>query len=528
MRDFERPGRSEAFGISGMAATSQPRATLAAIEVLRAGGNAVDAAVAAAALLAVIEPTQTGIGGDCFVLLKREGQRIVAINGSGAAPAAESAERHIEGGAAELDRESAHAVTVPGAVRTWAQLVEDHGTFDWARLLGPAIEAAENGYPVTERLARDWSLQVAKLSRHEVAASIFLPGGKSPAAGDLHVQGELGRTLRDISNQGPDVFYEGWIAEDIVSTLQTMGGLHTRDDLAAFRPRYVTPISSSYRNFDLWECPPNGSGVIALAMASLLERCDISRFAPVSVERFHLQAEIGRLAYAERDVFICDPDTRETPVDYLISPARATELSRRISLAARLVDLAPLPVPEHKDTVFLTIVDRDRTVVSFINSIFDDFGSGIVAPKSGVLLHNRGSGFVLDPGHPNALAGGKRPMHTILPALLTRDDEVVLSFGVTGGHFQPIGQVQILSNLVDYGMSVQEAIDLPRMFARGDVFDVEDAVPGDVVNGLRALGHQPTRALNPLGTAQAIWIDRKRGLLRGGADPRRDGVAIGY
>lgn len=527
MRDFQRPGRSEAFGVSGMAATSHPQATLAAIEVLRAGGNAVDAAVAAAALLAVIEPTQTGIGGDCFALLKREGQRIVAINGSGAAPAAESAERHLGNGVTVLDPESAHAVTVPGAVRTWARLVEDHGTFDWERLLIPAIEAAENGYPVTERLAHDWSRQVAKLSRH-AAAAIFLPGGVSPAEGDLHVQRELGEALRDISRRGPDVFYEGWIAEDIVATLQSMGGLHTRDDLAAFRPRYVTPISSSYRGFDLWECPPNGSGVIALAMASLLERCDISRFAPVSVERFHLQAEIARLAYAERDTFVCDPDTGTTPVEHLISSVRAAALSRRISLDARLVDLLPVPVPEHKDTVFLTVVDRDRTVVSFINSIFDDFGSGIVAPKSGVLLHNRGSGFVLEPGHPNALAGGKRPMHTILPAMLTRDDEVVLSFGVTGGHFQPLGQVQILSNLIDYSMSVQEAIDLPRMFARGDVFDVEGTVPCDVIDGLRALGHRPTRALNPLGTAQAIWIDRKRGLLRGGADPRRDGIAIGY
>lgn len=528
MRDFERSGRSEAFGVSGMAATSHPQATLAAVEVLRAGGNAVDAAVAAAALLAVVEPTQTGIGGDCFVLLKREGQRIVAINGSGAAPAAESAERHIEGGVTELDSESAHAVTVPGAVRTWARLVEDHGTFDWTRLLAPAIAAAENGYPVTERLARDWGLQVAKLSRHAAAASIFLPGGLPPTAGDLHVQRELGRALRDVSKQGPDVFYEGWIAEDIVSTLRSMGGVHTRDDLAAFRPRYVTPISSGYRGFDLWECPPNGSGVTALAMASLLERFDISRFAPVSVERFHLQSEIARLAYAERDLLVCDPDTGKTPVEHLISPARATALQDRISLDARLVDVSPLPAPEHKDTVFLTVVDRDRTVVSFINSIFDDFGSGIVAPKSGILLHNRGSGFVLEPGHPNALAGGKRPMHTILPAMLTRDDEVVLSFGVTGGHFQPIGQIQILSNLIDYGMSVQEAIDLPRMFARGDVFHVEGPVPRDVVEGLRALGHRPARAPNPLGTAQAIWIDRKRGLLRGGADPRRDGIAIGY
>lgn len=528
MRNFERPGRSEAFGVSGMAATTHPRATLAAIEVLRAGGNAVDAAVAAGALLAVVEPTQTGIGGDCFVLLKREGQPLVAINGSGAAPRAVSVERLTAAGVTRLDPESAHVVTVPGAIRTWARLVADHGTFEFGRLLAPAIEAADRGYPVTERLARDWGRQAAKMSRHAATAAAFLPGGAPPAPGDLHIQPALGRALRAIASDGADVFYEGWIADDIVATLRSLGGLHTVEDLASFRPRYETPISTGYRGFELWECPPNGSGVVALAMASLLERHDPSRFAPVSVERYHLQAEIARIAYAERDVYVCDPDTGRIPVEHLVSPARALALSGRISLGSRLADLTPLPAPEHKDTVFLTVVDRDRTAVSFINSIFDDFGSGIVAPGSGVLLHNRGLGFVLEPGHPNVLAGGKRPLHTILPAMLTRDGEAVLSFGVTGGHFQPIGQIQVLSNLLDYGMTVQEAIDHPRMFARGDVLDVEGTVPAPVVEGLRALGHRPTPAPDPLGTAQAIWIDRKRGLLRGGADPRRDGIALGY
>ncbi|WCS28350.1 gamma-glutamyltransferase [Methylobacterium sp. NMS14P] len=528
MRDFEKPGRSEAFGVSGMAATTHPRATLAAIEVLRAGGNAVDAAVAAGALLAVVEPTQTGIGGDCFVLLKREGQPIVAINGSGAAPAAVSVERLSAAGVSQLDPESPHAVTVPGAVRTWERLVADHGTFDFARLLAPAIEAAGQGYPVTERLARDWGRQVTKMSRHAATAAAFLPGGAAPEPGDLHVQPALAKTLQDIASKGAEVFYEGWVAEDIIETLRSLGGLHTVEDMAAFRPRYETPISTGYRGYDLWECTPNGSGVTVLAMARLLELHDLSRFEPLSVERYHLQAEIARIAYAERDIFVCDPDTGRVPVEHLISPARALALSERISLRGRLSDLTPLPAPEHKDTVFLTVVDRDRTAVSFINSVFDDFGSGIVAAGSGVLLHNRGFGFVLEPGHPNVLAGRKRPMHTILPAMLTRDGEAVLSFGVTGGHFQPIGQIQILSNLIDYGMTVQEAIDQPRMFARGDVLDVEGTVPSELVEGLRVLGHRPTPAPNPLGTAQAIWIDRKRGLLRGGADPRRDGIALGY
>ncbi|MVT64553.1 gamma-glutamyltransferase [Bradyrhizobium pachyrhizi] len=528
MRNFESPGRSEAFGGNGMAATTHPLATLAAIDVLRDGGNAVDAAVAAGAMLAVVEPTQTGVGGDCFVLLKREGQPVIALNGSGAAPAAVSLGSLAKAGIRTLDPESVHTVTVPGAVRSWARLTENHGTFDLARLLAPAIAAAENGYPVTERLSRDWSRQVPKLSRLAATTSVFLPAGEAPKPGQLHMQPALACALKEVAAKGADVFYEGWIAESIVKTLRSLGGFHTLEDFTAFRPRYETPISTSYRGYELWECPPNGSGVAVLAMANLLDRYNIADFAPVSVERYHLLSEIARIGYAERDAFVGDPDAAPVPVERMKSSARADILTGRISQNSRLVDVVPVAMPEHKDTVFLSVVDKDRTAVSFINSIFDDFGSGIVAPECGVLLHNRGFGFVLEPDHPNTLAGGRRPMHTILPAMLTRDGECVLSFGVTGGHFQPIGQIQILSNLLDYKMSVQEAIDQPRIFARGDVLDVEGTVPAHVVEGLRALGHRPTPAPNPLGTAQAIWIDRKRGVLRGGADSRRDGVALGY
>lgn len=528
MRDFELPGRSEALGVNGMAATSHPLATLAAIDVLREGGNAVDAAVAAGAILAVVEPSQTGVGGDCFVLLKREGQPVIALNGSGAAPAAVNVHRLAETGIGTLDPESVHTVTVPGAVRTWEKLVKDHGTFEFGRLLAPAIAAAEGGYLVTERLSRDWSRQLPKLSRLAATSAAFLSGGDAPKAGDLHVQPLLARALKDVAARGADAFYEGWISKSIVDSLRALGGFHTMDDFAAFRPRYETPIWTSYRGHELWECPPNGSGVAALAMASLLDRYDVAQFAAISTERYHLLAEIARIGYAERDAFVGDPNTGPVPVERMTTSARADILTRSISGSSRLVDVSPIAVPEHKDTVFLSVVDKDRTAVSFINSIFDDFGSGIVAPECGVLLHNRGFGFVLEPDHPNTLAGGKRPMHTILPAMLTRNGECVLSFGVTGGHFQPIGQIQLLSNLLDYRMSVQEAIDQPRIFARGDVMDFEGTVPSQVIEGLRALGHRPTPAVNPLGTAQAIWIDRERGLLRGGADSRRDGIALGY
>ncbi|AOO84945.1 gamma-glutamyltransferase [Bosea vaviloviae] len=528
MRNFELPGRSEAFGVNGMVATTHPLASIAAINVLREGGNAIDAAVAAAAVLAVVEPSQTGIGGDCFALIKREGKPVVAINGSGAAPSNIDVERLRQDHKAVLPGDSVHAVTVPGALRTWEKLVQDHGSREWAGLLAPAINAAENGYPVTERLARDWSRQTEKLSKLADTAAIFLPHGRAPSAGDVHVQRNLAKTLSEVAASGASAFYEGWIAEDIVASLNALGGSHRLQDLAAFEPRYETPISAAYRGHQLWECPPNGSGVTVLAMATLLDRFDLSALDLQSPERYHILAEIARIAYAERDAFVADPDIAPVPLQHLLSARRADALFPRISNSGRISNLTPIPAPEHKDTVFLTVVDKDRTAVSFINSIFDDFGSGIVSSKSGVLFHNRGCGFVLDEGHPNVLAPGKRPLHTILPAMLTKDGEVELAFGVTGGHFQPIGQIQVLSNILDHGMSVQEAIDAPRIFARGDVLDFEHTVPEAALARLRALGHRPTPAPNPLGTAQAIFIDRKRGLLRGGADPRRDGLALGY
>jgi gamma-glutamyltranspeptidase/glutathione hydrolase len=528
MRDFGKPGRSEAFAAKGMVAASHPHAALTALDILKAGGNAVDAAVTAAAVLAVVEPTQTGIGGDCFALLKRRGQPVVAMNGAGWAPSRASAALCAESGATSIDPMSPHAVTVPGAIRTWHRLARDHGTLDWARLMQPAVDAAEHGIPVSERVARDWSRQIPKLQKDADTARVFLRDGAPFQAGDIHRQTALAKALRSIAADGPDVFYQGWIAQDILAKLNAMGGLHEAADFSAWQPQYVQPISTGYRGYALWECPPSGQGVIALAMAAMLERFDLGKLGPLSTERFHLQAEIARLAYAERDHFLCDSDDSAALVRRLLSPDQTARRAARIANDRRLSDVNPAPSPAHSDTVFLAVVDRDGTAVSLINSLYADFGSGILAPRSGVLLHNRACGFVLEPGHQNVVAGRKRPMHTIIPALLTKDDEAVMAFGVTGAHFQPQGQTQVLTNIVDYGMTVQEALDQPRMFAYGDTLELETSVPESTWAGLRALGHKPTRAANPLGTGQAIWIDRARGVLRGGADPRRDGIALGY
>lgn len=528
MRDFQKPGRSETFALNGMVATSNPQAALVGLDILKAGGNAVDAAVAAAAILAVIEPTQTGFGGDCFVMLKKPGAEPIALNGSGWSAAAYDAEYFAQRGIQVLDPQSAHAVTVPGAVRAWERLLRDHGTFDFARLLQPAVQAAEQGYAVTERLAYDWAAQVVKIQSTPAAAQTFLLGGTAPAPGDVRSNPALAKALKSIALEGSEVFYKGWIATDIITTLNRLGGMHAPSDFAEYQPQYATPIATKYRGYDLWECPPNGQGVTALTIAAMLDRFDIGRYEPLSVERFHLQAEIARLAYAERDLFVCDPAFNHATYPDLLSPGRISDLARKVTLEARLPDVNPTPLPEQRDTVYIAAVDQGGTAVSFVNSIFDNFGSGLVAPKCGVVLHNRGSGFVLLRGHANSLAGRKRPMHTIIPAMLTKNGHMVMSFAVTGGHFQPAGQIQILSNIVDYGMSVQQAIDFPRMFARGDSLELESTVPVRIENALRDIGHRPTRASDPLGTAHAIWIDQKNGVLRGGSDPRRDGVAIGY
>lgn len=506
-----------------MVAASHPAASLAAYDVLKEGGNAVDAAVCAAAVLAVVEPTQTGIGGDCFALIMRDGEPI-AMNGAGWAPKAASPE--VFGASTQIS--GANAVTVPGAIAAWERLVQDHGTFDFARLLRPAICFAREGYLVTERLARDWARQRDKLNSNEAASATFLPGGEPPLAGERHFQPGLAKALEAIAKNGSSAFYRGWIAEDIVATLQALGGVHQLEDFAEFIPEYVKAIKSNYRGFDIWQCPPSGQGLVSLIAFNILEGFDLTAHDPISVERYHLMAEACRFGYAERDAYIADTRFSKVPSESLLSRKHANDLRNLISGYRRIARLDPPKLPAHRDTVYLAVVDRTQLAVSFINSIYDDFGGGIVSLNSGVVLHNRGEGFVLERGHPNVIAGRKRPMHTIIPSMVSHDGKPVMPFGVTGAHFQPAGQVQVLTNIIDFDMTVQMAIDQPRIFPRGDSFELESTVPREIADGLRALGHAPKLAVNPLGTAQAIWIDRRKGILRGGADSRRDGIAMGW
>jgi gamma-glutamyltranspeptidase/glutathione hydrolase len=532
MRDFHLPGRSPVYAASGMAATSMPAATLTALDVLRAGGNAVDAAVAAVAVLGVIEPHNTGIGGDCFCLYAPSGQRrIVALNGSGRAPAAAMIDFFESHGITELEPTSPHSVTIPGAVGAWEALLQAHGTRGLDELLQPAIRFAEQGFPVHPRVAHDWADEVEKLRR--TGADPFLPGGRAPRPGDRFAQPQLANTLRAIARHGATAFYRGDVAADMLAALRARGGLHTEADFAAggTAAKSVEPIHTSWRGLEVWQCPPNGSGMLVLMLLGILGGFGPAPDGPQGAIRLHRHLEAARLVYRDRNAFLADPEQAEVPVAQLTDPTYLDALRGLIRDDAVLPELPPPGAaawPDHRDTVILCVVDRDGNACSLINSLYQSFGSGILAPNAGVMLHNRGLGFRLQRGHPNCIAGNKRPLHTIIPGMVTKDGEAIMPYGVMGGHFQPMGQTLFLANHFDYGLDVQEALDLPRVFAYAGLVEVERGVSSDVVDRLTRLGHTCVRTEDPLGGGQAILIDRARGVLIGGSDPRKDGLALGY
>jgi len=532
-RDFHSPGRSAVFAANGMAATSMPAATLAALDILRAGGNALDAAIAAAAMLAVVEPQSTGIGGDCFCLYAPAGTgQVVAMNGSGRAPAGATPAALRAAGLTEMTPQSAHSVTIPGAVSAWCALNAAHGRMEMAALLAPAIAAAEQGFFLSPRVAADWASSAAKLAQHPATARRFLKDGAAFGVGDRFVQPELAATLRAIARDGARAFYEGAVAADMVATLRAAGGLHTEEDLAAGATgaEFVTPIQSRWRGLDIFQCPPNGSGLIALMILGLIERLGpgASWDDPL---RMHRHVEAARLAYRDRDAFLADPAQIDVPVAHLLSEAYLDALARQVRDDAAMATLPPAgesDLARHKDTVYLCVVDRDGNACSFINSLFEGFGSAILAEASGVLLHNRGYGFRLEEGHPNCIAPGKRPMHTIIPGMVMQGGQAVMPFGVMGGHYQPMGQSWFLANHFDYGLDVQEALDAPRLFPRLGKLQLERGISAAARDRLAGLGHTIEMMEKPHGGGQAILIDRARGCLIGGSDPRKDGCALGY
>jgi gamma-glutamyltranspeptidase/glutathione hydrolase len=528
MRNFHFAGRSTVHARNAMVATSHPLAALTAIDTLRAGGTAADAAVAACALLGVIEPQSTGIGGDCFALYQPKGEgKITAYNGSGRAPMAAKPEWYLERKIHAVPLTSAHAVSIPGAVDAWDVILRDHGKLGLDTLLQPAIKAAEEGYVVAPRIAFDWKNQFEKLKRGTNTGRYLLPHGEAAVAGDVIHQPELGKTLRAIAKNGRDAFYSGEIAADMVETLRGIGGLHTLDDFAAHSTETTAPIGTLYKGYDAWQCPPNGPGITMLVMLNILSRFDLTKFAPLSIERFHLEAEAARIAYMMREQYVGDPQHVDVDVARILAREFADEHVSKIRMD-RVLDLPNVAPPMNPSTIYVTVVDKDRNVCSFINSIAHAFGSAIVSNKTGILLQNRAGGFRIQPGHPNCIGPGKRPLHTIIPGLATKSGRAIMPFGVMGGQYQPVGQCHVLTNILDYGCDVQEAIDMPRGLHYEGVYQLEDSVPAEIVEGLKKLGHKTTSIVGPLGGGQAIWIDWDKGTLTGGSDPRKDGCALGY
>ena len=498
-------------GTRGMAATSHPLATATAIESLRAGGNAVDAAVAACAVQGVVEPQSTGIGGDCFAL-HAPGGRVppFAINGSGPAPAGLSVDWFRERGIDAIGFESPHAVTVPGAVGTWERLLAEHGTKGLDEVLQPAIRYAEEGYVVHSRVAHDWAQNTEKLRACENARAIYLPGGRAPAAGTLHRLPVLAETLRRIARDGAAAFYTGPIADDIAAHLQAHGSLMTADDLAAFAPQQVEPISTGYRGFDIYECPPNGQGIIALLILNILEGFDLAGLDPVGPERLHLEAEATRLGYRDRAALIADPDAVAVPAAALLSePTMPTPCGRTSAGTGPCRQscrraIRPMAIPSTSPWWTRTAT-RSRS-----STRCSGRSARASARPQGVMLQNRGASFAIDHDHPNRIAGGKRPMHTIIPGMVGEGDHAVMPFGVMGGHFQPCGHAHFLTNVIDYGMDPQAALDCPRAFHFGGVLTLETTIATATAERLAALGHTVEWASAPHGGGQAIAIDRAR------------------
>ena len=525
MRDFHMPGRSAVYARNGICATSHPLAAKAAVAILEQGGNAVDAAIAGAVLLGICEPQMTGIGGDCFVLLKPAGREdVIALNGSGRAPKGLSAAEMRGRGLTAVPLGGVEAVTLPGAVDAFCRLSADWGKLGIDAALAPAIRYAEEGVPVAPRVAFDWAGDAERLQG--AARTHYLLNGRAPQVGEVFRAPGQAEVLRRIAKDGRKGFYEGEVAEDMVASLRALGGSHTLEDFAGVACDYTTPVSGDYKGVELLEHPPNGQGATAILMLNILKHFDLAAMDPFGVERAHLEAEATKLAYDARNRFIADPD-HTTRLANMLAPETAAKLAALIDPKRAMAAAAPLTEAVHKDTIYITVVDKDRMAVSLIYSIFWGFGSGLASDRFGINFQNRGAGFSLVEGHPNEAGPGKRPMHTIIPAMLRQEGRVTMPFGVMGGAYQPCGHARLVTNLIDYGMDLQAANDAPRCFTGPDGMLVERGYSDAVRARLAEMGHQVSIPEEPIGGCQAIVIGAD-GVLVGASDPRKDGCALGY
>lgn len=531
----ERPGRSTVYAPRGAIATSQPLASAAGLEMLRRGGNAIDAAVAAAAVLNVVEPHMTGMGGDLFALLwSAEDGRLVGLNASGRAGADMTREALLAGGRDEIPLAGAEPITVPGALSGWAALVERYGALSLAEVLEPAIRLADEGFPVSPIIAEQWALEVEKLQRDEGARATFLVGGaRAPRPGEWYRNPDLAATLRLIAERGPEVLYGGELGARIVDRVRELGGFLTLEDLAAHRPEWVEPMSVPFRGYRVWELPPNGQGIAALEMLRILEPFDLKALGHNTAPYLHHLIEAKKLAFADLARFVGDPAHMDVPPARLLSDDFVAARRRALDPSRASEGADPGPALTTSETIYLAAADSAGNMVSFINSVYWEFGSGVVVPGTGFALQNRGAGFTLEPGLPNTVAPGKRPFHTIIPGFVTRAgadgrEEPYMAFGVMGGSIQPQGHVQLLLSHLVFGMDLQAAVEAPR-FRHYDGLRValEPGIGQDVRAALEAMGHETfTTSPHNMGGAQVV-LRLPRGWAAA-SDPRKDGQAVGY
>lgn len=524
--------RSNMIGQRGLVATSQPLAAQAGLDILKQGGNAVDAAVATVATLCVVEPTSTGIGGDAFALIwmAREG-KLFGLNASGPAPARLTADLVRSRGHTTFPSLGALTVTVPGSVRGWQAALTRFGTRGLDSLLAQPIHYARAGFPLSQRIAAAWGKSTDKMSQHPDSRRVWLPHGRAPLPAEMFRNPEFAQTLVTLAAEGPDAFYQGDIARQIADCVQAAGGVMTPDDLAQYQPEWVAPIRLDYgRGFTFYEIPPNGQGLTALLALNIARRFDLPALGYGSADYYHALLEATKLAFADAHAYIADPHQAHIPLPGLLSDSYARERYAHIAMGQALAPTAGDPSP-HGDTVYLTVADGEGNMVSWIQSLYMGFGSGLTAGTTGIQLQNRAANFSLEPGHPNEVAPGKRPYHTIIPGFITKDGQAWSSFGVMGGFMQPQGHLQVGLNMVEFGMDPQTALDAPRFnWLKGTLVALEPAIGLDVRAELARRGHDlyPVEAPVHYGGGQVIVRDPVSGVLIGGSEPRNDGTAVGW
>lgn len=523
--------RSAPVARHGMIATSQALASAAGLKVLQDGGNAVDAAVTAAAVLAVVEPPMNGIGGDLFAIVyDAKTKQLYGLDSSGRSARRATPEEYARRGLTAMPEDGPLAVDVPGVVEGWSQLLARFGTRSLGTALQPAIGYARDGFGVQEITADDWREAAPRIARDPAAAKTFLPEGRAPKAGEIFRNPNLARSLERIAKDGRDAFYKGAIAQAIAADMKARDGLLDLEDLAAHRADWVEPISTSYRGYDLVEMPPSTQGFVALEMLNILEGFDLKAMGHNSADALHVITEAKKIAFADRAAFLADRRfVPNSTLARLISKDYAAErragIDMRKAQQSAATDFAGRDLG---DTIYMTVADGDGNVVSLIQSLFDSFGAGIVAGDTGIALHNRGAGFVLTPGHPDQIAPGKRPLHTLVPAMLVKDGRPWVSFGVMGGDNQAQAHAQVVVNLVDFGMNVRDAGEAARMRHMVSKLALESGIGPEVRRELAARGHAIVDGRGVMGGYQAILIDPATGVMTGGSDLRKDGLAIGW